>query len=192
MINLNVWAQRKAVLITGTVRQRCAVAIYCFVSLSYFLGCRHEALSILLNCLIPRHLTCQRVTEDKLRSLTPTLPPHPVLVAGAQAAQCQPLFASHAQQHHPQSGPSRSPTIGRSVEHGADGGLSDGRWRLHGCGSGGGTEPLCSHWRGDGGNRTLPATGAAGGGGGGQGEVNVELDYVKLHPQCLIFDLWCA
>lgn len=102
-----------------------------------------------------------------------TLPPLLFVVAGAPAAQCQPLFASDAQQHHPQSGPSRSPTIGGSVEHGADGGLSDGGWRLHGCVCGGGAEPLCSPWRRDGGNRTLPTTGAAGGGGGGQGEVNV-------------------
>lgn len=57
------------------------------------------------------------------------------------------------------------------MEHGSDGGLSDGGWRLHGCVSGGGAQPLCSLRRGDGGNRALPLTGAAGGRGGGQGEV---------------------
>lgn len=92
-------------------------------------------------------------------------------VSGAPAAQCQPLFASNPQQHHPQSGPSGSPTIGGSVEHGPDGGLSDGGWRLHGSVSGGGAQPLCSLRRGDGGNGALPLTGAAGGRGGGQGEV---------------------
>lgn len=34
------------------------------------------------------------------------------LVAGTPAAQRQPLFASNTQQHHSQSGPSRSPTLG--------------------------------------------------------------------------------
>lgn len=76
------------------------------------------------------------------------------------------------------------------MEHGADGRLSDGGWRLHGCVCGGGAEPLCAPWRRDGGNRTLTTTGAAGGGGGGgQGEVNVGIDYIKLRHQCLIFDL---
>lgn len=105
------------------------------------------------------------------------------------AAQCQPLFASDAQQHHPQPSPSRSPTTGRSVEHGPDGGLSDGGWRLHGCVGGGGAEPLRSLRRGGGGNRALSATGAAGGGGGGQGEVNVGERGARLHkmtPSVLI------
>ncbi|CAJ1062486.1 protein FAM131B isoform X1 [Xyrichtys novacula] len=82
-------------------------------------------------------------------------------ITGAPAAQCQPLFASNAQQHRSQSGTFRSPTIGGSVEHWADGGLSGRGWRLRGCVSGGGAKPLCSLRRGDGGNRTLPAAGAA-------------------------------
>lgn len=121
-----------------------------------------------------------------MSAVFPTLPHLLVLflVVGAQAAQCQPLFASDAQQHHPQSGPFRSPTIGRSVEHGADGGLSDGGWRLHGCVSGGGAEPMRSLRRGDGGNGALPATGAAGGRRGGQGEVNAGFGCIKLHLVC--------
>lgn len=65
------------------------------------------------------------------------------------------------------------------MEHGPDGGLSDGGWRLHGCVGGGGAEPLRPLWRRDGGNRTFAATGAAGGG-GCQGEVNLGLDDIKL------------
>lgn len=71
------------------------------------------------------------------------------------------------------------------MEHGPDGGLSDGGWRLHGRVSGGGAQPLCSLRRGDGGNRALPFTGAAGGGGGGQGEVTRILISIKRHLWCL-------
>lgn len=71
------------------------------------------------------------------------------------------------------------------MEHGPDGGLSDGGWRLHGRVSGGGAQPLCSLRGGDGGNRALPLTGAAGGGGGGQGEVTRILICIKRH-------LWCV
>lgn len=110
------------------------------------------------------------------------------LVSGAQAAQCKPLFASNAQQHHPQSGSSNSPPAGWSVEHGADGSLPGRSQWVHGCGGSGGAEPVRSHRRGAGGNRTLPATGAAGGRRGGQGEVNTELHYMKLSPLWLIFD----
>lgn len=84
-------------------------------------------------------------------SLTFSLIPVFVLGIGAQAAQCQPLFASNAQQHHPQPGSSCPPSTGGSVEHGADGGVSGGGWRLPGSGGGGGAQPVCSLWRGHGG-----------------------------------------
>lgn len=145
----------------------------------------------------------RKLVTNKQQITALSFPPHPslplisvsslcFLVSGAQAAQRQPLFASDAQQHHPQFGPSRSPSAGWSVEHGAGGGLSGGGWRLHGRGGGGGAEPLRPLWRRHGGNGALPATGTAGGGGGGQGEVNVGLDDIKLQLQWWIFDLWGA
>lgn len=108
-------------------------------------------------------------------------------VSGAQATQCQPLFASNTQQHHPQSGSSNSPSAGWSVEHGADGNLSGRSRRVHGCGGDSGAKPVRSHWWRDSRNGTLPATGTAGGG-GGQGELNMGLHYIKLSLQWLTFD----
>jgi len=91
--------------------------------------------------------------EWHFRSLVFTARPSCFLIvvgSGAQAAQCQPLFASDTQQHHPQSGSSCSPSVGRSVEH-ADGGLSGGSRGLHGCSGGGGAEPVRTLRRGNGG-----------------------------------------
>ena len=164
--------------------------------LSFLLNCQHQARHWAVSDMTVGHwrldLDKQQITA--LSSLSSpsdrSLPPVP-LVSGAPAAQRQPLIASDAQQHHPQSGPYRPPSAGRSVEHRADGGLSDGGRRLHGRGGGGGAEPLRPLWRRHGGNRTLPATGAAGGG-GRQGEVDVEFHYIKLRLQGFRFELWSA
>lgn len=174
--------------------------LYCTKRSAYHLCCPRKTKSAYCiltwgACHETFKLANRSQTTDRSYVFQSLLIPHILLislfcvfqVSGAQATQCQPLFASNTQQHHPQSGSSNSPSAGWSVEHGADGNLSGRSRRVHGCGGDSGAKPVRSHWWRDSRNRTLPATGTAGGG-GGQGELNMGLHYIKLSLQWLIFD----